>query len=114
MQERVMAGIYQGVKAGNLEMGEAEFLAAANHLADKGADAILLACTEIPLVLKNAYLEVDGDQGAQRAIPLIDTLEAQAREAIARARVPATPGLVQQVRQLLARPPEAPGELAHA
>jgi hypothetical protein len=49
-------------------------------------------------------------------VPLIDTLEAQAREAIARARtpIPATPGLVQQVQQWLA-PRQAPataGDLA--
>jgi aspartate racemase len=96
----VMHGIYQGVKAGNNEMGKERLLRAAQKLANEGADAILLACTEIPLVLKTGDIK----NRAGDIVPLIDTLEAQAREAIARSRVPvpATPGLVQQVRQWLA------------
>jgi aspartate racemase len=96
----VMPGIYQGVKAGNNEMGKERLLRAAQKLADDGAEAILLACTEIPLVLKTG----DVLNPAGVVVPLIDTLEAQAREAIARSRVPvpATPGLVQQVCQWLA------------
>ncbi len=107
MQERVMAGIYQGVKAGRIEFGREELLAAAEHLARKGADAILLACTEIPLVLQTGDIQ----DGSGRTLPLIDTLEAQAREAIERAGtpVPATPGLVQQVRQFLAPMPADAG-----
>ncbi len=96
----VMHGIYQGVKAGDNEMGKKLLLRAAQKLAHEGADAILLACTEIPLVLKTGDIK----NRAGDIVPLIDTLEAQAREAIARSRlpVPATPGLVQQVRQWLA------------
>lgn len=98
--DEVMVGIYGGVKAGDTELGRRQLLAAAQTLARNGADAILLACTEIPLVLQQG--DVTNAQG--EPVPLIDTLEAQAREAIARARVPipATPGLVQQVRDWLA------------
>ena len=109
-QGEVMEGIYGGVKAGDLDSGRAHLLAAAQKLVDAGADAILLACTEIPLVLKTG--DVKDKDG--KPVPLIDTLEAQAREAIARANVPvpATPGLVQQVRQWLAPQMAAPARAA--
>jgi len=105
-RSEVMAGIYDGVKAGDLEGGRARLRAAAQKLADAGADAILLACTEIPLVLQTG--EIRNREG--QVVPLIDTLEAQARQAIARARVPvpATPGLVQQVQQWLVLRHEPP------
>jgi aspartate racemase len=104
--DEVMTGIYRGVKAGDLDQGGELLRRAAERLAERGADAILLACTEIPLVLKTG--DIRSPQGD--VVPLIDTLEAQALEAIARARepVPATPGLVQQVRQWLAARLEQP------
>jgi aspartate racemase len=109
----VMAGIYEdGVKAGKIDQGRDHLRQAAQALADQGADAILLACTEIPLVLKTGDIK----NKAGEVVPLIDTLEAQAREAIARARVPvpATPGLLQQVSAWLAPRPPAPPEPAPA
>ena len=108
-RDEVMAGIYQGVKAGEIDLGRERLRSAAQKLADNGADAILLACTEIPLVLQHG--DIRNARG--EPVPLIDTLEAQAREAIARARVPipATPGLVQQVQQWLA-PRQAPAPAA--
>ena len=116
-QAEVMTGIYDGVKAGKLKEGGALLRKAAQELADNGADAILLACTEIPLVLKNG--DIRNKDG--KVVPLIDTLEAQAREAIQRSHVPvpATPGVLARLAELL-RPSHdsAHGEreplLAHA
>jgi len=101
-EQQVMAGIYQGVKSGNMNMGKDLLRNAAQELADKGADAILLACTEIPLVLKTG--DIKNKDGV--VIPLIDTLEAQAREAITRAKVPvpATPGILKQIAEQLCLP----------
>ena len=77
-QDSVMAGIYDGVKAGKNDMGKALLLEGARHLKDKGVDAILLACTEIPLVLKTGDLQdKHGDN-----IPMIDTLGALASAAL--------------------------------
>lgn len=101
-QQQAMDGIYKGVKAGDNEMGKDLLSKAAQELANNGADAILLACTEIPLVLKTG--DIKNPEG--KVIPLIDTLEAQAREAIDRARVPvpATPGILSEVAKLLCVP----------
>lgn len=101
-EKQVMAGIYEGVKTGDMVKGREHLKAAAQELADKGADAILLACTEIPLVLKTG--DIKNKDG--KVIPLIDTLEAQAREAIARAKVPvpATPGILKQIAEQLCLP----------
>ncbi len=116
-QKEVMTGIYQGVKAGKLTEGGDLLRKAAQELANNGADAILLACTEIPLVLKTG--DIKNKEG--KVVPLIDTLEAQAREAIQRSQVPvpATPGVLHRLAELL-RPSHdaAHGEreplLAHA
>jgi len=98
-QKDVMSGIYGGVKAGKLKEGGELLRKAAQELADNGADAILLACTEIPLVLKTG--DIKNKEGED--VPLIDTLEAQAREAIQRSQVPvpATPGVLARLAELL-------------
>ncbi|THE09358.1 amino acid racemase [Bacillus timonensis] len=54
-QESVMEGIY-AVKSGNLEKGKKLLLQASKTVMNQGAEAIIAACTEIPLVLS----EVDG------------------------------------------------------
>ncbi|MDR4887772.1 amino acid racemase [Fredinandcohnia sp. QZ13] len=54
-QEDVMEGIY-AVKSGNLEKGKKLLLQASKTVIAQGAEAIIAACTEIPLVLS----EVDG------------------------------------------------------
>ena len=98
-QKDVMSGIYDGVKAGKLELGGELLHKGAQELADNGADAILLACTEIPAVLTTG--DIKNKEG--KIIPLIDTLEAQAREAIQRSQVPvpATPGVLARLAELL-------------
>ena len=53
----VDAGI-DAVKAGHLDRGEWLLREAARQLVDDGADAVVLACTEIPLVLQQAAVPV--------------------------------------------------------
>jgi len=61
------------IKSGDLVTGRALFLEAVNRMAEKGVDAIVLACTEIPLVLKQADVPV----------PAVDSTEALARQTVA-------------------------------
>jgi aspartate racemase len=99
VQQKVMDGIYKGVKAGDNELGTKLLEEAAQHMKDKGVDAMLLACTEIPIALEHVkIMDASGEP-----IPMVDTLEAQARMCIERAKepIPATPGLLQQVGHLL-------------
>jgi aspartate racemase len=72
-KQNVMQAIFgqQGIKAGNTsDTPHRLLIEAAHHLEDKGAEVILMACTEIPLVLSNGDIQV----------PLLDftTLLAQA------------------------------------
>ena len=69
----VMAGI-RHVKAGALDKGRLLLLEAARRLADQGADALILGCTEIPLVL---------DQADLPAVLMIDTTASLARLCVA-------------------------------
>jgi aspartate racemase len=76
-QRRVMTAIYgkKGIKAGVTSGPPREaILAVARELVRLGAGAILAGCTEVPLVLRPGDLRV----------PLIDPLEAGAREAVRR------------------------------
>lgn len=82
-QGRVMGAIYgkKGVKAGVTDGPPREaILAVARELVRLGAGAILAGCTEVPLVLRPGDLRV----------PLIDPLEAGAREAVRRSGAPLT------------------------
>ncbi|MEH7225690.1 amino acid racemase [Bacillus sp. JJ1566] len=54
-QDSIMEGIY-AVKSGNLNKGKKLLLQATQTVVDQGAEAIIAACTEIPLVLS----ELDG------------------------------------------------------
>jgi aspartate racemase len=72
MLELVMPGI-AAVKAGALERGTELLLAAARALARRGAQALVLGCTEIPLVLLPS----------NSPLPLIDATAALARRAVA-------------------------------
>lgn len=69
--ELVMPGIL-AVKSGELAAGEALLLEAARRLEQRGAEALVLGCTEIPLVL-----------GAHNApLPVVDATAALARRAV--------------------------------
>jgi len=64
------------VKAGELNTGRALFLVAIQELLDQDLDAVVFACTEIPVVLGQADVP----------IPIIDSTEALARHTVAIAR----------------------------
>ena len=72
MRDWVMPGIW-AVKAGELDRGAELLGAAAQALARRGAQALVLGCTEVPLVL-----------GASNApVPVIDATASLARRAVA-------------------------------
>ncbi|QPF76701.1 amino acid racemase [Roseateles sp. DAIF2] len=71
MLEQVMPGI-AAVKAGRLAEGEALLAQAARALAQRGASALVLGCTEIPLVL----------HAGNAPLPVIDATAALARRAV--------------------------------
>lgn len=71
MLEQVMPGI-EAVKAGRLEAGQALLGEAAQALARRGADVLVLGCTEIPLVLEAAACNR----------PVVDATAALAREVV--------------------------------
>lgn len=48
-QQAVMALIYEGVKAGNWQLDLAPFRAALQDLLDRGAETLILGCTELPV-----------------------------------------------------------------
>ncbi|MGA0609630.1 aspartate/glutamate racemase family protein [Caldimonas sp. KR1-144] len=70
--ELVMPGIAD-VKAGRLEAGAERLLQAAQALQRRGAEVLVLGCTEIPLVL----------DAANAPLPVIDATGALARRAVA-------------------------------
>jgi len=75
-KEEVMKIIYT-VKAGNLsDVIKKDILKIAQKLIDKGAEAIIAGCTEIPLILK------EGDV----SVPVIDPTQILARVTIQRVR----------------------------
>jgi len=71
-QHIVMSGIYDGVKAGDLNLGRRLLLDVANKLIANGAELIILGCTEISIVIKNGDLKV----------PIVDPLQVLAEEAV--------------------------------
>lgn len=73
MLELVMPGI-EAVKAGQLDAGRARLTEAACALRQRGADALVLGCTEIPLVL----------DAAACGLPVVDATAALARLVVAR------------------------------
>jgi len=75
-KEKVMKAIY-AVKAGDLSNEvQRNILKIAQKLIDKGAEAIIAGCTEIPLILK------EGDV----TVPIIDPTQVLAKIAIQKAR----------------------------
>ena len=67
-----MPGI-AAVKAGNLEEGRKHFLNATTKMIQRKIDVLVFACTEIPIVLKQADV----------AVPVIDSSEALAHHTVA-------------------------------
>ena len=76
MHARVLPAI-AAVKAGDLNTGRALFLVAIRELLDQELDAVVFACTEIPLVLGQSDVP----------IPIIDSTEALARHTVAFASI---------------------------
>ena len=72
MDTLVMPGI-EAMKAGDMAAATALLQRAAGALAGRGAEALLLGCTEIPLVLDNANAPV----------PVVDATAALARRCVA-------------------------------
>jgi len=70
-QEKVMKGIYEGVKAGNLKLGRELLLEIAKKL-EKVSEGIIAGCTEVSVALKQEDLNV----------PLIDPLDIIAEKAV--------------------------------
>ena len=70
-QELVMKGIYDGVKAGNLELGRRLLLGVAERLQLR-VDGIIAGCTEVSVALRPGDLTV----------PLIDPLDVIAEKAV--------------------------------
>ena len=58
-EERVMTAIYgnEGIKAGEKELAKTLLVEAANRLRKLGAEAIILGCTEIPLVMDQSDID---------------------------------------------------------
>lgn len=82
-QRLVTDAIYgrDGIKAGRTTGAPRDrLLAALRHLADRGAHAVVLGCTELPLVLRGP----DVDVGGQR-LRLLDPTEILAQACVARA-----------------------------
>ncbi len=75
-KEEIMKVIYT-IKAGDLSKGvKKNILKITQKLIDKGAEAIIAGCTEIPLILK------EGDV----SVPLIDSTQILAKAAVQKAR----------------------------
>lgn len=73
MLHQVMPGI-EAVKAGQLDVGRERLTEAARALRQRGADVLVLGCTELPLVL----------DAAACGLPVVDATAALARAVVAR------------------------------
>ena len=70
-QEKVMKGIYEGVKAGSLELGRGLLLEVVKKL-ERESEGIIAGCTEVSVALKQEDLSV----------PLIDPMDVIAEKAV--------------------------------
>ncbi len=70
-QKKVMRGIYEGVKSGNLELGRELILRVAKKL-EKRSEGIIAGCTEVSVALRQEDLSV----------PLIDPMDVVAERAV--------------------------------
>jgi len=69
---RAVVPAIASVKANALDAARAPLLGVVHSLGARGAQAVVLGCTEIPLPLR----------GAEAAVPMIDTIDALARAAL--------------------------------
>lgn len=72
-QRTIMSLIYDYVKAGNMDFSELDIDGAVDELKQKGAEALVLACTELPMAF-----DIIGDTG----LPVIDPTEVLAQAAV--------------------------------
>jgi aspartate racemase len=84
-QDRVMNAIYgpKGVKAG-FTLGECfeDFLLALTSLVQRGADIIILGCTELPLLLE----QNDAFPVAGKTVAVLDPTDIMARKCVSLGR----------------------------
>ncbi|MEO8389816.1 MAG: amino acid racemase [Polaromonas sp.] len=79
-RERLMRGIYEGVKAGNMALARECFAGVADALARRhGLSVLVLGCTEIPLALS----AVPGTEGLELVDPAALLAQALAQRAFA-------------------------------
>lgn len=81
VEHLVMAGIGR-VKANRLAEARGPLMEAATRLVGRGAEAVVLGCTEIPLAISA------GEDAATLGVPVADSIDALARAAIAWAGLP--------------------------
>jgi aspartate racemase len=84
-QRMVMDAVYgeKGVKAGfTTGRCREELLAAIEHLVRRGAGAVILGCTELPLILPGQ----EGFHVAGKSVPVLDPTEILARKCVSLAR----------------------------
>jgi len=65
VQDEVMAAIKDVKAGGSGEVSDPRFVAAVEHLRDRGADCVIMGCTEIPLALvaeDTPLVAIDGNQ----------------------------------------------------
>ncbi len=72
LQHMVMKAIYNNIKRGRIKEGREIIVKVAEYLTERGSEAIISACTEVSLVLKNVTL----------ALPIIDPLQILAEVAV--------------------------------
>ena len=73
-QQAVMDIIYRGVKAGRAEWHITPVVETLRHLEERGAQAVILGCTELPLAFSIYHIN--------SGLPLIDPTSVLARQAI--------------------------------
>lgn len=57
-QQQVMHMIYDGIKAGNQDLDPTAFIAVCKELLEKGAQTLILGCTELPLAFSIYHIDL--------------------------------------------------------
>jgi len=82
-QQKMMDIIYD-IKKGEESLKMTDFFAVNQHLKEKGADVLLLACTELSLI--NDQYNLTGEHQIPEMLPCIDIVDVLAKEVIRRAK----------------------------